>query len=155
MFRLTYLGTHCYRRHAHFALRRFSTKTQPYEGGSTVDSSAYCRDLVRKHDYEGFLVSQFYPNEVKDSYFAVKAFSVRHIAFGSNWLLTQVELPQIELAMVHDQVSNEMIGKMRMQFWRDAVKGITEVRITTYKIITSAQTVKEPTGQTSNSSRPT
>lgn len=30
--------------------------------------------------------------------------------------------------MVQDSVSNPMIGKMRMQFWRDAVKGISDVR---------------------------
>jgi hypothetical protein len=29
--------------------------------------------------------------------------------------------------MVQDSVSNPTIGKMRMQFWRDAVKGITDV----------------------------
>ncbi|GLB38317.1 putative squalene/phytoene synthase [Lyophyllum shimeji] len=75
-----------------------NTATDPFE---------YCKDLVRKHDYEGFLVSQFYPSHAKGGYFAVKAFSV-------------------ELAMVQEHVSNQMIGKMRMQFWRDAVKGINE-----------------------------
>jgi len=30
--------------------------------------------------------------------------------------------------MVSDNVSNSMIGKMRMQFWRDALKGISAVR---------------------------
>jgi hypothetical protein len=34
---------------------------------------------------------------------------------------------QVDLAMVQDSVSNPTIGKMRMQFWRDAVKGITDV----------------------------
>lgn len=29
--------------------------------------------------------------------------------------------------MVQEHVSNQTIGKMRMQFWRDAVKGIREV----------------------------
>jgi NADH dehydrogenase [ubiquinone] 1 alpha subcomplex assembly factor 6 len=31
--------------------------------------------------------------------------------------------------MVQDNVSNAMIGSMRMQFWRDAVKGINDVRL--------------------------
>lgn len=35
---------------------------------------------------------------------------------------------QDELAMVQDSVSNPMIGKMRMQFWRDAVKAMSDVR---------------------------
>ncbi|KAG6854664.1 hypothetical protein C0991_003312 [Blastosporella zonata] len=70
-----------------------------------MDPAEYCKELVRKHDYEGFLTSHFYPANVKGGYFALKAFAV-------------------ELAMVQDHVSNQTIGKMRMQFWRDAVKGI-------------------------------
>lgn len=31
--------------------------------------------------------------------------------------------------MIQDTVSNPMLGKMRMQFWRDAVKQISAVRI--------------------------
>lgn len=37
-------------------------------------------------------------------------------------------IAQDELAMVQESVSNPMIGKMRMQFWRDAVKGMSDVR---------------------------
>lgn len=35
---------------------------------------------------------------------------------------------QVELASVQEAVSNTMIGKMRMQFWRDALKNIADVR---------------------------
>ncbi|TFK64619.1 hypothetical protein BDN72DRAFT_774321 [Pluteus cervinus] len=70
---------------------------------------AYCKDLVRKHDYEGFLVSQFWPRELQGGYYALRAFYV-------------------ELAMVQDNVTNPTIAKMRMQFWRDAVKDITNDR---------------------------
>jgi hypothetical protein len=42
--------------------------------------------------------------------------------------LTRTRAIQIELASVQDTVSNAMLGKMRMQFWRDAVNGIAEVR---------------------------
>ncbi|KAG6831943.1 hypothetical protein H0H92_006544 [Tricholoma furcatifolium] len=73
----------------------------------TTNPVEYCKELVRKHDYEGFLISHFYPEDVKGGYFALKAFAV-------------------ELAMVQEHVSNQTIGKMRMQFWRDAVKGIHE-----------------------------
>ncbi|KAF8158159.1 isoprenoid synthase domain-containing protein [Crassisporium funariophilum] len=75
----------------------------------TSDPHAYCRQFVRKHDYDSFLTSYFYPREVQSGYFAIKAFSV-------------------ELATVQDNVSSAMIGKMRMQFWRDAVKGLSEGR---------------------------
>ena len=37
-------------------------------------------------------------------------------------------LEQDELAMVQDNLSSSIIGEMRMQFWRDTVKGVTEVR---------------------------
>lgn len=40
------------------------------------DPHTYCRELVRKHDYESFLNSYFYPSNVQRGYFAVKAFSV-------------------------------------------------------------------------------
>ncbi|KIO27028.1 hypothetical protein M407DRAFT_195197 [Tulasnella calospora MUT 4182] len=71
------------------------------------DSNAYCRDLVRKHDYDSFLTSYFYPRRTHDAYFALRAFNV-------------------ELALVREAVSQPMIGKMRMQFWRDAVKSIQQ-----------------------------
>jgi hypothetical protein len=35
---------------------------------------------------------------------------------------------QDELAIVQDNVSNSLIGEMRMQFWRDAVKALADVR---------------------------
>ena len=37
-------------------------------------------------------------------------------------------LKQGELATVQDSVSNPIIGEMRMQFWRDAVKSLAVVR---------------------------
>ncbi|KAF7985495.1 hypothetical protein HWV62_3693 [Athelia sp. TMB] len=77
------------------------------EAAGSADPAAYCRDLVQKHDYESFLTSHFYPREVQGGYFALKAFYV-------------------ELAMIQDTVSNPMLGKMRMQFWRDTVKQINE-----------------------------
>ncbi len=48
---------------------------------STVEAGVerpdqYCADLVRKNDYESFLVSPFYPTELRPAYFALKAFSV-------------------------------------------------------------------------------
>lgn len=115
-------------------LRRNLTTATTYtssdsESNSTItDPAGYCRDLVRRQDYESYLVSQFYPKHLQGGYFALKAFSVRRVAFVSYSLLTE-SLIQIELATVQDHVTNQMIGKMRMQFWRDAIKGISEVRV--------------------------
>ncbi|EIN12633.1 hypothetical protein PUNSTDRAFT_97434 [Punctularia strigosozonata HHB-11173 SS5] len=77
--------------------------------GGIDDPASYCEEYVRKHDYEGYLTSPFYPGEAQKGFLALKAFSV-------------------ELANVQEAVSNPMIGKMRMQFWRDAVKNLTEGR---------------------------
>lgn len=41
------------------------------------DPTTYCSDFLRKHDYESFLISQFYPKEMQGGYLALKAFSVR------------------------------------------------------------------------------
>ncbi|KAJ6613282.1 Squalene/phytoene synthase-domain-containing protein [Mycena sp. CBHHK59/15] len=80
-------------------VRRYSAPDAP------TDPATYCRNLVRTHDYESFLVSKFWPAPLQDGYFAVKAFST-------------------ELAMVQDSVTVPTIGAVRMQFWRDAVKGV-------------------------------
>jgi len=42
----------------------------------TMDPHTYCKDLVRKHDYDSFLTSYFYPREAQSGFFAIKAFSV-------------------------------------------------------------------------------
>ncbi|KAF8914932.1 isoprenoid synthase domain-containing protein [Mucidula mucida] len=87
--------------------RRVYSTTRPAAGAE--NPAQYCLDLVRKHDYESYLAGPFYPAELRTGYYALKAFSV-------------------ELATVQDSVSNPMIGQMRMQFWRDAVKGIADDR---------------------------
>ncbi|KAJ3484253.1 hypothetical protein NLI96_g5768 [Meripilus lineatus] len=73
--------------------------------GVTQNPESYCKDLVRSRDYEWFLISHFYPKELQGAFFALRAF-------------------YIELSTVQEAISNSMLGKMRMQFWRDAVKDI-------------------------------
>ncbi|KAJ3536966.1 hypothetical protein NM688_g6761 [Phlebia brevispora] len=87
--------------------RRFSS-TQVQAGG-VQDYNTYCRDLVRKRDYDAFLTSQVYPQEHRNGYYALRAFYV-------------------ELATLQESISNVMIGRMRMQFWRDAVKAFADGR---------------------------
>lgn len=72
-------------------------------------SATYCRSFVQKHDYESWLLSPFYPKDLRDDYFALKAF-------------------QVELAMIQDHVSNASLGRMRMQFWREAIKDTAQGR---------------------------
>lgn len=41
------------------------------------DPASYCKEHVRKHDYESFLTGQFYPRDIQAVYFALRAFYVR------------------------------------------------------------------------------
>ncbi|XP_018392080.1 PREDICTED: NADH dehydrogenase (ubiquinone) complex I, assembly factor 6 [Cyphomyrmex costatus] len=65
----------------------------------------YCLQLVRKSDYENFLCTLLLPHSIKSAAFAIRAFNV-------------------EVAQVEDQVSDNRIGAMRLQFWTDALNGI-------------------------------
>jgi len=66
-------------------LQRRLYASQPTSLGSppTSDPFGYCTDLVRKHDYESYLISQFWPRDIRGSYLAIKAFSVS--LFPTNW----------------------------------------------------------------------
>ena len=41
-----------------------------------ADPSGYCRDYVRKRDYESYLIGSFYPRELQNAFFALRAFYV-------------------------------------------------------------------------------
>ncbi|KAG8687407.1 hypothetical protein FRC09_013509 [Ceratobasidium sp. 395] len=86
-----------------------ATSNSGVGAGGAGDANAYCRELVRKHDYEAYLCSYFYPRTAQPGYFALRAFN-------------------IELAMIRETVSRPLIGKMRMQFWRDAIQSISQGR---------------------------
>ncbi|KAI0822289.1 isoprenoid synthase domain-containing protein [Trametes gibbosa] len=88
--------------------RALATHVEHTEPG-VADPAAYCKELVRKRDYESYLIGAFFPRQIQGAFFALRAFYV-------------------ELASVQDTVSNSMIGKMRMQFWRDAIKNLADNR---------------------------
>lgn len=58
--------------------------------------------LTRKGDYDAYLIRQFVPKPARDSYDALRTLN-------------------LELARLPETVSNPTIGRLRMQFWRDAV----------------------------------
>ena len=72
-------------------------------------------------------MSQLYPIGKRDGYFAIKAF---YVCLQLNWrnVFFPMTSEQDELAMIQDNVSSSIIGEMRMQFWRDAVKALVDVR---------------------------
>ncbi|GAA5956967.1 hypothetical protein JCM8115_003878 [Rhodotorula mucilaginosa] len=68
-------------------------------------SLAYATDLVRRTDHEAIFASHFYPGDVRPAYLALRALNA-------------------ELAGLPDQVSNQLVGRMRFQWWKDAIKGL-------------------------------
>lgn len=87
-------------------------------------SLAYASSLVRRQDHEALWASYFYPPQLQPAYLALRAFNV-------------------ELAGLPDQVSNQMIGRMRFQWWKDAVRGLYEVRLSLSPLSLSALGVCE------------
>lgn len=67
------------------------------------------KDTVRTRDYPAFLTHFAYPRALQPHFFALRAFHV-------------------ELASIKDVVSNELVGRVRMQWWRDAIHGIYQDR---------------------------
>lgn len=66
---------------------------------------SYCGGVVRRHDRDRFLTALFASAERRESLFALYAFN-------------------FELARVREAVSEPMMGRMRLQWWRDAIAAI-------------------------------
>lgn len=66
---------------------------------------SYCARQVRDFDNDRFLTGLFADDAVREDLFTLYAFN-------------------LELAKVRETVSEPMIGRMRLQFWRDAVPGL-------------------------------
>ena len=86
----------------HSQLRRFSSAD-----ATTTSTSTYCIDLVKKHDYESYLIGLLFPKQHRAAYFAIKAFNV-------------------EIATIRDQIPRnaQQAGRIRFQFWRDVLSDI-------------------------------
>jgi NADH dehydrogenase [ubiquinone] 1 alpha subcomplex assembly factor 6 len=89
------------------SLNYFSTTAYHGKSSNSYDSNKYCVDLVRKWDYDNYLVGLLFPAKFRDSFFAVRAFNV-------------------EIALLKDQLSRNAFhtGKIRFQFWRDMLNNI-------------------------------
>ncbi|XP_078473644.1 NADH dehydrogenase (ubiquinone) complex I, assembly factor 6-like isoform X1 [Lampetra planeri] len=71
----------------------------------SAGSEAMCLGSVRQRDYEGFLCSLLVPSHARPAVIALRAFNV-------------------ELAQIREAVTDTALGRMRVQFWRDAVEEI-------------------------------
>lgn len=57
-------------------IRNVTTGPDSGQDSGISDPVAYCSDLVRRRDYESFLISQFYPNDVRSHFMALRALYV-------------------------------------------------------------------------------
>lgn len=82
-----------------FRLSSFSTK-------SNIKVDEYCRELVKKHDFENYLGNLLVPKQYQSAFFAIRAFN-------------------IEIATIKDSThSNPHSGRIRFQWWRDIIDNI-------------------------------
>lgn len=70
-----------------------------------ADHLRYCVDLVREGDRDRYLTLLFAPEEARGHLAALAAFN-------------------LELARTRDQVSESLLGLIRLQWWRDAIEEI-------------------------------
>ncbi|KIN93377.1 hypothetical protein M404DRAFT_17302 [Pisolithus tinctorius Marx 270] len=119
-----HLAGHAWRLGRLWNSNTFSTTPCVRSSAGISEAADYCKDLVRKHDYEAFLTSQLYPRVYRPGYYALRAF-------------------YIELATVKEAVSQTTLGQGRFVFWRNAVKDIFKVsgfwRVGIYISLTSGQ----------------
>lgn len=66
---------------------------------------SYCASEVRRHDPDRFLCALFAPADRREDLLALYAFN-------------------LELARVREQVTEKMLGRIRLQWWREAVEEI-------------------------------
>ncbi|MCB1488157.1 MAG: phytoene/squalene synthase family protein [Bauldia sp.] len=69
-----------------------------------MDVSAHCAAIVRAGNRDRYLSDLLAPEGVRDDLFALHAFDV-------------------EVASVRDKVKEPMLGEIRLQWWRDALRG--------------------------------
>jgi len=71
--------------------------------GESSDAE-FCAEAVRKHDYDRWLTALFVPVERRAAVLALFAFN-------------------LELARTREQVSEPMLGEIRLQWWRETIEG--------------------------------
>ncbi|KAH0602734.1 uncharacterized protein H6S33_008384 [Morchella sextelata] len=83
--------------------RTHTTHTAAARSPPSVDSArAYCATLLQKHDYASHLTTALIHPLARDAHLAVRAFN-------------------IDTALIDDAVTSVTVGRMRMQYWRDAI----------------------------------
>ncbi len=93
-------------------------KVQPQAGGSGPSTTAAAdpaiiqkelTNLLTARDYSSYLAHYFYPRRLQRHYLALRAFNA-------------------ELASIKESVSSEILGRIRIGWWRDAIRGCYQGR---------------------------
>ncbi|XP_065827433.1 NADH dehydrogenase (ubiquinone) complex I, assembly factor 6-like isoform X2 [Oscarella lobularis] len=92
-------------------VRFFSSSTRK------VDSS-YCLNLVKNHDYEHYLCALLLPSRYRDDVIALRAFNV-------------------ELAKIRSSITDKTTGKLRIQFWHEAIENVYKLTPPQHPVATS------------------
>ncbi|SPO19620.1 uncharacterized protein UTRI_00047_B [Ustilago trichophora] len=77
---------------------------------------SYLLEELAKRDHPSYLAHHFYPKQLQTHYAAIRTFNV-------------------EIAGLKDTVSNELLGRMRMGWWRDAVQGAYQNRPAKHPVV--------------------
>ena len=76
----------------------------------------YCASVTKKHDYDRFLITLFAKSDVRESLYSLYAFN--H-----------------EVAKIREAVSEPMLGEIRLQWWREAIEGITNSNPRNHEVV--------------------
>ena len=83
---------------------------------SALDRLSSCGHQVRRHDHDRYLTSLFAPADRREALFAIAAFN-------------------LEVAKTREVVSEPMLGRIRLQWWRESIDGIYDGRVRRHEVV--------------------
>ncbi len=83
---------------------------------SALDRLSSCGQQVRRHDHDRYLTSLFAPADRREALFAIAAFN-------------------LEVAKTREVVSEPMLGRIRLQWWRESIDGIYDGRVRRHEVV--------------------
>jgi phytoene synthase len=83
---------------------------------SLTEDLGYCAGELRRHDHDRYLVTLLAREEAKGPLTALYAFN-------------------LELARTSESVSEAMLGRIRLQWWRESLEGIYEARARRHAVV--------------------
>ena len=83
-----------------------------------TDNLSYCASQVREHDPDRFLTCLFAPVERREALFALYALNY-------------------ELAKTREVVRETMMGRIRLQWWREAIEGLYAGEVREHQVLTA------------------